>query len=315
MSNVTIYLGQLNTSVTSNQFTADVSATAVDFSHNFIVDLKIPLDSIKKTFLYSEDDTGKQYVYVDKSQLQILHTYLPTHTDTSNAIDISTNSYAPGTAPTFGSDLSSNYDTSYDIIGPVTRAGDSDNDYHKVGFPDDKNVPMTWSYIYYLADQMLNDHASFTSFNNLEGHEATLYSRINDAFTSQLKSSLDAVDINGATHASSVIVQADSGDVSGKKGFLMSPDNTKDVNYESSIMADYIFDMVKNASGSRLTDPANAPTKNTLTAIPFIANDVILAKVTIQSPNMGNYKRNKITNALTANSVDNVVYKLRLTVV
>lgn len=317
-----IYMGAANTNIQSPVFTAsDIQYTTHDISYHFVVDIMISRTSIRNAFTYIIDSTGATiYLFSNKNAFELTRVYSP---DVScNTVRVTANDYRNAiggsvTPPTFGS-LTTNYKTGYDIVGPVIDRGNVSLVMNTTtGFPYRDNVPMTWSYMQYLADNMLCNYSWFTMFNHRFAKEQELYKNINDSFTTKLRTLLDAIDISGAMMDGFAPI-----DISGIQiGYGYNYDHSRTISSDSPNLIAVMFNALYSKDPKRFEDPRlyestpmgfdeNGVTIQPLQRymFPFMTGDVIQTLFTIQ-PN------SSMTPFSANNPAQSTVYLLNMRVV
>lgn len=317
-----IYMGALDCDADSPIFSdSDIQYTSSDISYNFVVDIKIPRASILNTFTYILDSNGATiHLFSNKMAFELVRNYSPN--DSCNTIQVTRANYVTENVsppPVFG-DLSSNYNTGFDVIGPVIDKGNMYLPINSaIGFPNKDKVPLTWSYMQYVADNMLGNFAFYSVFNKRFMAEQEIYKNVNNSFTAKLKGIFDPIDISNATHTDYELISVNNTQI----GYGYNYDKTRTIDAYSSNIASVLFDALYTKAKKRFDCPCIyettplgfnvngevIPSINRY-SFPFAVGDVIQSLLTI-NPNASNTS----TRYRDANPMKPVVYLLNMRVV
>ena len=293
---INIALPSFNTDLTAAKIDSAKSTTAVLGAWDAVVSVNMDLSDARNVFKFAYGSDGKIRLYVNKSFFSITYAY--TSSGSIN-VDHTDPSYFGGqphkfTYPTMQWD------------GPVVESDVAQ-------LTTTKSTPMTWDFIHYVAQQVYNNWAAFSLFDNLSGLtgvEPTLRSAINTSVNQKVNKILEEFDItNPVTDGDFARYQQ----IADAQGVYYHVLDTYTEGVEMIDIASVIFDTLFKQQPERFM-PLTSTQENVVMSMPLYVNDTFnfLIKITpsadqrqLDVANNNNYTPN--TNQIPART-----YKVRI---
>lgn len=261
-----INISAFNTTFSAPYFSALKVSQEVNFDYDAVVALSMDLSAVEDVFQYKYASDTTTKLYVDKTAFSVKYSYEASSNATKN-IDAS---MYPNEPNLFGQ-----HTFNYTDVSGLKWHGPVDS----FSIPGDRNIPMSWDYLLYIAEKTFNNWAAFTLFEDISGTEHAFRTAMNSAINNHIEPVLELVDVSNASVNGAAVTKL--WDASSNLHYTLLQNGTTDI---SNNLASTVFDYIFTHQPQRFTDVSgNTQMENTLVPYPFIVGDTLNFLVKVDS--------------------------------